>query len=121
MVRVLVIEDEAAILENILELLSFAGHDGIGATSGQEGIRMAHEQQPDLVITDILMPDIDGYAVARELSSNENTRHIPFIFMSAHNDQESRKRGIDLGAKGYLVKPFSDLELFDIVEQSILG
>jgi CheY-like chemotaxis protein len=115
MPRILVIEDEHLLLSDIVELLSYAGFDAVGAPSGAEGLRLVHELQPDLVICDVMMPEIDGHDVLREVRAHPMTVKLPFVFLSAITDPETREASIAEGANLYLTKPFSHFELIDAI------
>ncbi len=115
MTKILVIEDERFLLEEILDLLSFGDFEAIGAENGVAGVTLAHQQLPDLVICDIMMPEMDGYQVLHELRSNPLTETIPFIFLTARADKTDMRRGMELGADDYLTKPFTHNELFNAI------
>ncbi|MGE5658527.1 MAG: response regulator [Actinomycetota bacterium] len=115
MVKILVIEDEAAIRSNILEILEFSNYEAIGAENGSTGIQAAQESQPDLIICDIMMPDIDGYTVLTELRQNQATAIIPFIFLTAKTDRDDFRLGMELGADDYISKPCTPTELLSAI------
>lgn len=116
MKTILLIEDDRAIRENTEELLQLAGYTVITEPNGKAGIVTATKQLPDLIICDIMMPEVDGYGVLRELSKHESTCHIPFIFLSALTEYKSIRKGMDLGADDYLTKPFEEEDLMSAVE-----
>jgi CheY-like chemotaxis protein len=105
MKKILVIEDEAQTRESFLECLEAEGFDAVGAENGRVGVQRAKEQLPDLVICDILMPELDGYGVLAQLRYNPVTAIIPFIFLTAKTTEAERRYGIELGADDYLTKP----------------
>lgn len=111
MVQILVIEDEAWIRESAIELLEAEGFEAIEATNGLEGLHKAQELLPDLIVCDVMMPEMDGYALLEKLQENEKTASIPFIFLTAKVDKKDMRQGMDLGADDYLTKPFSRAEL----------
>ncbi|MBN1310238.1 MAG: hybrid sensor histidine kinase/response regulator [Anaerolineae bacterium] len=115
MTTVLVIEDETPILENIIEILQFHRFDVIGAEDGLEGIELAKQHLPDLVICDIMMPILDGYGVLLQMSTDPLTASIPFIFLTAKIDRSDMRKGMELGADDYITKPFSAQELLAAV------
>lgn len=117
MKKVLVIEDDLAIRENTIEILELKNYRPLGATNGQEGIVAAKSQLPDLILCDILMPELNGYGVIKELKKNPSTARIPFIFLSASVEKNEIQRGLDLGADLYLKKPFAIEELIDAIEK----
>lgn len=119
MKKILLIEDDRALRENTAELLELSGYEVIMAPNGKIGISIANEQLPDLIICDIMMPEIDGYGVLQNLSSNDGTKHIPFIFLSAITEHKSIRKGMDLGADDYLTKPFEEEDLISAVESRL--
>ena len=120
MATVLVIEDDSAILENTLELLDLEGFNVIGATNGMEGLQQAIAQIPDVIICDVMMPQLDGYGVLKEVRGNPATAAIPFIFVSATPREEVIAVSAQLGASDYLLKPFRATDLLRIVRK-LLG
>jgi signal transduction histidine kinase len=125
MTKILVIEDEALLREEILDLLEIEGFEAVGAEGGQVGVQLAQTQLPDLIICDIMMPELDGYGVLTTLRQNSDTALIPFIFLSAKGTAEDYRQGLRLGADDYLAKPFEQAELLEaiatrLVKQTIL-
>jgi len=119
MSKILVIEDDAMIRANILELLDAEGFDGVGAEDGETGLRLAVQQLPNLIICDVGMPGIDGYEVFEVLSSQPTTAAIPFVFLSARAERADIRRGMALGADDYLTKPFTRAELLEAIQVRI--
>ena len=115
MPKILVIEDEKSLLEEILTLLRFEDFEVIGATDGITGVKLAQQHLPDLVISDIMMPGLDGYGVLLELQDDPLTRKLPFIFLTAKSDREHLRYGMELGADDYITKPFSQEELLSAI------
>jgi signal transduction histidine kinase len=115
MTRILAIEDEASVLENILETLEFEGFEVIGAPNGQAGLQLARQHVPDLIVCDITMPELDGLEVLTELRKDQQTTAIPFIFLTARADRAFMRQGMNLGADDYLTKPFTSAELLAAV------
>jgi two-component system response regulator NreC len=111
MKTILVIEDEPPVLDNILEMLSFEGFEAVGANNGPLGIQLVREILPDLIICDIMMPEMDGYEVLQELRHDLETATIPFIFLTARGERRDMRKGMELGADDYITKPFSPTEL----------
>ncbi|MTI21769.1 response regulator [Fulvivirga sp. RKSG066] len=116
MKKVLIIEDNADIRENIAEILTLADYETLTASHGKEGVEVAMNEQPDLIICDIMMPELDGYGVLHILSKKESTASIPFIFLTAKAERADMRKGMILGADDYLTKPFDDTELLDAIE-----
>ncbi len=105
--------------ENTAELLELSGYAVLTAQNGKIGIQVAKQSLPDLVICDIMMPEMDGYAVLADLSANEDTKHIPFIFLSAKTEHKEIRKGMDMGADDYLTKPFEEDDLMSAVESRL--
>jgi CheY-like chemotaxis protein len=113
MKTVLVIEDNQAIRENTVELLELQGFRVASAPDGRSGLQLIRQIKPDSVLCDISMPDMDGYEVLNELRSQQRYERLPFYFMSAKSELSDRQKGIDMGATGYLIKPFTERELLE--------
>ncbi|QQE64230.1 hybrid sensor histidine kinase/response regulator [Leptolyngbya sp. BL0902] len=111
MKKILVIEDDLQVQDNIYDILSLEDFYTITASDGAEGLMLAQEERPDLIICDIMMPQMDGYAVLAALRADENTAAIPFIFLTAKADRDDLRQGMALGADDYLTKPFTPDEL----------
>jgi DNA-binding response OmpR family regulator len=116
MTTILVIEDEREIRGNISETLVLNGYEVFEAEDGPEGIDLARQQRPDLVICDVMMPDMDGYQVLASLRHDSMTATLPFIFLTARVDRASMRQGMGLGADDYITKPFSARDLLEAVE-----
>lgn len=116
MEKILVIEDDLLILESIIDILQNEGYEGLKAVNGEEGIRIAKDETPDLIICDIQMPVLNGYEVLQNLRANPRTSTIPFIFLSALVDKSDLRKGMILGADDYLTKPFEPEELISSVK-----
>ena len=116
MKKILLIEDNTEIRENTGEILSLANYEVITAPNGKIGVTLAQEQNPDLIICDIMMPELDGYGVLHILSKKTETAQIPFIFLTAKTERSDVRKGMELGADDYLTKPFDDTELLNAVE-----
>lgn len=107
MADILVIEDEAPIRANLLRFLRLEGHAPREAADGESGLRAVREQRPDLVLCDVLMPRMDGFAVLAALQADPLLRDIPLLFVSASAEPEKLEQALRLGARGYLPKPFN--------------
>ena len=115
MTTILVIEDEQAIRESLCDLLEIEGFSVLDAELGTKGIHLAEKQRPDLILCDIQMPDIDGYDVLSQLRQNPSASSIPFIFLTAKGARPEQRRGMNLGADDYLVKPCSAEEILEAI------
>jgi CheY-like chemotaxis protein len=119
MKSVLLIEDDKALRENTAELLELSSYAVMTAPNGIIGIQMAKEHRPDVIVCDIMMPELDGYGVLQSLASHENTANIPFIFLSAKTEHKEIRKGMDLGADDYLTKPFEEDDLISAIESRL--
>jgi two-component system, sensor histidine kinase and response regulator len=116
MTKILVIEDEPILLKEVMRWLTLEDYEVIGAADGVEGVRLAFEQLPHVILCDIALPHRDGYGVMFDIRANTQTQLTPFIFMTARTSHEDIRKGITLGADDYLTKPFTRLELLDAVQ-----
>lgn len=119
MKRVLFIEDDIVVRENTAELLELSDYEVITAANGKIGAASAKTNLPDIIICDIMMPELDGYGVLEILSNDDSTKHIPFIFLSAKTERKDIRKGMDLGADDYLTKPFDESELISAIESRL--
>jgi DNA-binding response OmpR family regulator len=115
-----VIDDEHAIRLVCRVNLVAAGIEVLEAADGRAGIELALNELPDLVLLDVMMPDVDGWTVARELGADETTREIPIVFLTALADAADRRMGEQLGGVGYVVKPFDPVAIGDLVEDVLV-
>jgi YesN/AraC family two-component response regulator len=111
MTKVLVIENESQTREMLLDYLELEGFETIGAANGAIGVEKAHQHLPDITICDIMMPKLDGYGVLKTLRQNLDTAIIPLIFLTGKNNPQEIRKGMELGANDYLLKPFTPEEL----------
>ena len=116
MKKILLIEDNKEMRENTAEILELAHYNVVTAPNGKEGVRLAETEKPDLIICDIMMPELDGYGVLHMLSKNPETVSIPFVFLTAKAEKSDHRKGMSMGADDYLTKPFDDMELLGAVE-----
>src|SRR5580698_5781918 len=114
--RLLVIDDHDDIRENIAEILTLAGYEVFTAPNGKRGVEIALKEKPELIICDIMMPELDGYGVLHLLRKNEATLETPFIFLTAKTERADFRKGMEMGADDYITKPFDDIELLKAIE-----
>ena len=117
--KVLVIEDEPSIRNNIMLMLKVERYAAIGAENGRVGLELARRDPPDLILCDVMMPEMDGFAVLEALRAEPRFAEIPFIFLTALDDRSSTRRGMNLGADDYLPKPFTRNELMEAVNSRL--
>lgn len=115
MPKILVIEDVTPLRNDMVEMLRLEGYEVRGAENGVAGLKVAQDFQPDLVICDIMMPELDGYGVLNALRGDMRTRTLPFIFLTAKSERAEVRKGMGLGADDYLTKPFENEELIEAV------
>jgi len=115
MTRVLVIDDEAPIRLLCRVNLEAEKMEVLEASDGPTGLKAAREQQPDVILLDVMMPALDGWGVAEQLLEDEETKDIPIIFLTARAEFRDRARGLDIGGVDYVTKPFNPLELAPLV------
>ena len=113
---VLIIEDNNDIRENIFEILQLADYIVYEAQNGKAGVELAIKHKPDIILCDIMMPELDGYGVLYMLNKNPETANIPFIFLTARAERLDLRKGMEMGADDYLTKPFDDMELLNAIE-----
>jgi CheY-like chemotaxis protein len=119
MPSVLLIEDHPDIRENTVEMLELEGYKVISARNGVEGMALAKTNLPDLILCDIMMPEANGWEVISELKRHKTTSKIPFVFITASVEKKEMQAGIDLGAIGYIRKPFDHDELINTVKGAL--
>ena len=116
MKTILLIEDNDQIRENTAEILELSRYQVLTAVDGKEGLFMAIENKPDLIICDIMMPQLDGFGVLHAIQKNDDIRHTPFIFLTAKTERSDYRKGMDLGADDFITKPFDGTELLNAVD-----
>lgn len=119
MKKILVIEDEESLRNNVCEILGYEGFDILEAANGLKGLQLAKEKLPDLILCDIMMPVMDGYEVLAAVRENPETRLTPFILLTAMAERENIRKGMELGADDYIVKPFTIQELLQSVNSRL--
>ncbi len=119
MKKILIVEDNIDIRENLAEILTLAGYEAHTAENGKTGIEKAEQILPDLIICDVMMPVLDGYATLKILNSKPKTANIPFIFLTAKAQNVDFRYGMNLGADDYVTKPFETNELLQVVEMRL--
>lgn len=113
---ILIIEDEPRVRQNLATMLRFEGHAVAEAEDGVDGVSKARETEPDLILCDVTMPNLDGHGVLKALRADAATRSIPFLFLTARGTPQELREGMTLGADDYLVKPVSREDLLAAIE-----
>jgi DNA-binding NarL/FixJ family response regulator len=116
MKKILVIEDEPEMRRNITALLRYKEYEAVAAANGRLGVEMAGREKPDLILCDVMMPELDGYGVLRALQADSKLALIPFIFLTAKGEKHDLRSGMNLGADDYLTKPVANNDLVHAIE-----
>ncbi|HTK30444.1 MAG TPA: response regulator [Candidatus Saccharimonadaceae bacterium] len=110
--RILIVDDEADLVAVLRVGLEIEGFDVIEAADGEEGLRLAREQKPALMLLDLMLPKLDGYKVCRALKFDERYKSLPILILSARSGEQDRRLAMDMGADGFITKPY---EMKDLV------
>jgi CheY-like chemotaxis protein len=119
MKTILLIEDNLHIRENAAELLELAGYKVLTCSNGQSGIETAIAELPDIILSDIMMPVLNGHQVFEQLRSIESTKNIPFVFITSNSEKKEVQIAMQNGASGYITKPFDEKDLYDTVKSCL--
>lgn len=119
MPRILVIDDSPTILYMVTNMIAQGGHETITATNGEQALKMAINQQPDLVLLDVILPRLNGYEVCRQLKSTPQTADIPVVMITSKTKDKDRKWGMEQGADDYITKPFDADDLLDVIKRFV--
>lgn len=119
MKKILIIEDNEDVRENLEEILDLYGYDTETAINGTDGVKKALANPPDIILCDIMMPELDGYGTLKILSQKPITADIPFVFLTAKSEKEDFRRGMNLGADDYITKPFYKDDLLQVIEMRL--
>ena len=112
---ILIVEDDPKSLTLTKDLLKISGYTTIQATDGKQGVELVKAAKPDLILMDIMMPKMDGYSACHEIKADQATRKIPVVMLSAVGYELNKKLAEQMGADGYVTKPFSRQELIDVI------
>ena len=121
MARILIVDDSPSQLLGIQRIVGKLGHQILTATDGAAGVETARAELPDLVLMDVVMPNLNGFQATRTLARDEATRHIPVILVTTKDQDTDRMWGMRQGAKAYITKPFSEDELSEVLERVFAG
>lgn len=116
MKKILVIEDEPEMRRNIAALLRYHNYEPVAAANGREGVEAARREKPDVILCDVMMPEMDGYSVIKALQADASLARIPFIFLTAKGEKDDLRSGMNLGADDYLTKPVANADLVRAIE-----
>lgn len=121
MARILIVDDSPTETYAFSSILEKHGHEVLNAENGADGVALARQEQPDLVLMDIVMPGLNGFQATRQLSKGGETAHIPVIIVTTKDQETDRVWGKRQGAKGYLVKPVQEDLLMTTVNKALAG
>ena len=121
MARILIVDDSPSQLMSIRRIVEKLGHDALTAEDGAAGVEAAKREIPDLVLMDVVMPNLNGFQATRSISREPTTRHIPVILVTTKYQDTDRVWGMRQGAKAYITKPFSEAELAAVIAQYVGG
>lgn len=121
MARILIVDDSPSQLMSIRRVVEKLGHDALTAEDGAAGVEAAKREIPDLVLMDVVMPNLNGFQATRSITREPTTRHIPVILVTTKDQDTDRVWGMRQGAKAYITKPFSEAELSALIEQYLGG
>jgi len=121
MARILIVDDSPSQLLGIQRIVEKLGHQILTATDGAAGVETARAELPDLVLMDVVMPNLNGFQATRTLARDASTRHIPVILVTTKDQDTDRMWGMRQGAKAYITKPFSEDELSEVLERVFAG
>ena len=119
MAKILIVDDEQDIVETMAFMLKQKGYECIWAYVGEEGLRLAKEEAPDLIILDVMMPKINGYKICRLLKFDARYKQIPIIMITARGQEQDKAIGEETGADEYITKPFEFSTVFEKIEQHL--
>ena len=121
MARILIVDDSPSQLLGIQRIVEKLGHQSLTAEDGAAGVEVAKRELPDMVLMDVVMPNLNGFQATRTLSREATTRHIPVILVTTKDQDTDRMWGMRQGAKAYITKPFSEDELSEVLERVFAG
>lgn len=116
MANILIVDDSPIDQKELTNILEKSGHSVISADNGENGVKMANSQKPDLILMDVVMPGLNGFQATRQISKGSDTSHIPIILVSSKDQETDRQWGLRQGAKSYMVKPVKDKELLSEID-----
>ena len=117
MARILIVDDSPSQLMGIRRIVEKLGHDALTAEDGAAGVEAAKREIPDLILMDVVMPNLNGFQATRSITREATTKHIPVILVTTKDQDTDRMWGLRQGAKAYLTKPFSEDELAEVIER----
>ena len=121
MARILIVDDSPSQLMGIRRIVEKLGHEALTAEDGAAGVEVAKRELPDLILMDVVMPNLNGFQATRSISREPTTKHIPVILVTTKDQETDRMWGMRQGAKAYLTKPFSEDELSETITRNLVA
>jgi twitching motility two-component system response regulator PilH len=121
MARILIVDDSPSQLMGIRRIVEKLGHEALTAEDGAAGVEAAKREIPDLILMDVVMPNLNGFQATRSITREATTKHIPIVLVTTKDQDTDRVWGMRQGAKAYITKPFSESELSDMIQQMLGG
>jgi twitching motility two-component system response regulator PilH len=121
MARILIVDDSPSQLMGIRRIVEKLGHEALTAEDGAAGVEVAKREIPDLILMDVVMPNLNGFQATRTICREPSTKHIPIVLVTTKDQDTDRMWGMRQGAKAYLTKPFSETELSDTITKYVTG
>ena len=121
MARILIVDDSPSQLLGIKRIVEKLGHEALTAEDGAAGVEAAKRELPDLILMDVVMPNLNGFQATRSITREPSTKHIPIVLVTTKDQDTDRVWGMRQGAKAYITKPFSESELADMIQQMLGG
>ena len=121
MARILIVDDSPSQLMGIRRIVEKLGHEALTAEDGAAGVEAAKRELPDLILMDVVMPNLNGFQATRSLTREPTTKHSPIVLVTTKDQDTDRVWGMRQGAKAYITKPFSETELADMIQQMLGG
>ena len=121
MARILIVDDSPSQLMGIRRIVEKLGHEALTAEDGAAGVELAKKEIPDLILMDVVMPNLNGFQATRSISREPTTKHIPVILVTTKDQETDRMWGMRQGARAYLTKPFSEEELAEVITSNLGG
>ena len=121
MARILIVDDSPSQLMGIRRIVEKLGHEALTAEDGAAGVEAAKREIPDLILMDVVMPNLNGFQATRSITREATTKHIPIVLVNTKDQDTDRVWGMRQGAKAYITKPFSESELADMIQQMLGG
>ena len=121
MARILIVDDSPSQLLGIKRIVEKLGHETLSAEDGAAGVEVAKQEMPDLILMDVVMPNLNGFQATRAISKEPSTANIPVVLVTTKDQETDKVWGMRQGAKAYITKPFSESELADMIQQMLGG